>query len=250
MEDCKIGLAWGFGNFLTGATRPDQRLTMNYINSILKLEVGLIETADSYLSGETEKLLGAMSDQIKNVGVATKVGGYRNSLPYPLNVQLVNSRVVQKLTIIRNRGYFSFNPRILPDSLRGRLESSLKRLRRNEIDIYMLHGVPEHCRVEDFVAELINLKELGMVRNIGLALDGNLEVDTAWCDYLEITLDQYNTDRFLNKACIIRSIHRNDIDKQDQVNKIVDKGFSGYLMSGSHNLNHYKELADAVSKYR
>jgi len=249
MGNRRIDLAWGFGNFLTRANKPDRRLTKDYINSILKLDVGLIETADSYLGGETEKLLGSMPYQLRHVGLATKVGGYRNSFPYPLNVQLVNSRVIQKLTILRNQGYFAFNPRILPSSLRGRLESSLKRLKRNEIDIYMLHGIPEHCSIEDFAAELISLKEIGMVKNIGVSLGCNLEVNTTWCDYLEVTLDQYNTSRFFNNACIVRSIHRDNVNKQSQISKLANEGFSGYLMSGSQNFLHYKELAEAVRKY-
>ena len=89
-----------------------------------------------------------------------------------------------------------------------------------------------------------------MVRNIGLALDGDLEINTDWCDYLEVTLDQYNTDLFLNKACIVRSIHKDDINKQSQISKLANNGFSGYLMSGSRNFLHYKELAKAVGTFR
>lgn len=249
MGEHKIGVAWGFGGFLTSAKKPDQKLTMNYINSILELNVDLIETADSYLSGETEKLLGRMSDQLRNVSIATKVGGYRNSFPYPINVKIVNSRIVQKLNILRNQGYFSFNPRILPSSLKGRLENSLKRLKRDELDIYMLHGIPEHCGIEDFVAELIRFKELGMVRNIGIS-DSNLTINTDWCDILEITLEQYDTGRFSNKPCIVRSIHRGDIKKQTQISELFNGGFNGYVMSGTHNLLHFKELTEAVTIHR
>ena len=210
MKNSKIGLAWGFGSLLIKEQKPNRELTFNYIKSIVDLEVDLIETADSYLSGETEKFLGSMSRELSHISLATKVGGYRNSFPYPLNVQIENSRILQKVNIIRNNGYFSFNPKILPNSLKGRLAKSLKRLRRSEIDIYMLHGVPGHCNVEDFVAELISLKDLGMVKYIGLSLEGNQEIDTKWCDYLEVTLKVYMEDQLQHRHCILRAIHRDN----------------------------------------
>lgn len=250
MKNPKIGLAWGFGNLLTMEHKPNRELTFNYIKSIVDLEVDLIETADSYLSGETEKFLGSMSRELSHISLATKVGGYRNSFPYPLNVQIVNSRVLQKVNIIRNNGYFSFNPKIHPDSLRRRLEKSLKRLKRSEIDIYMLHGVPRHCNVEDFVAELVNLKHLGMVKYIGLSLEGMQEIDTKWCDYLEVTLKEYMANQLQHRPCILRAIHRDDEKKSNQVRKLKQENFNGFIMSGTHNLNHFKELAEAVDKYR
>ena len=96
----------------------------------LELGINFIDTADAYGPHVSEELIEkALHPYPKDLVIATK-GGLERSGP----------------------GAWSPNGR--PEHLRAALEGSLKRLRRDQIDVYQFHRPDPEVRFEDSVGEL------------------------------------------------------------------------------------------------
>jgi pyridoxine 4-dehydrogenase len=61
-----------------------------------------------------------------------------------------------------------------PEHLREACEGSLRRLRLDAIELYQLHAVDENAPFEESLGTLIDLREAGKIRHIGLS---NIEVE-------------------------------------------------------------------------
>lgn len=140
-----IGLgAMGMSEFYGKA---DQQESIRTLHTAIDHGVNLIDTADAYGYGDNEILLQkALHDRWDRVVLATKFG------------------------IVRDRN----NPtaRSLsgkPDYVRQACEASLKRLRREVIDLYYLHRVDQSTPIEDTVGAMAELVQQGKVRYIGLS---------------------------------------------------------------------------------
>jgi len=125
--------------------------------------LNLIDTADSYGSGDCERLLGRLLREIRHPFlISTKAGYTYCRLPAflsPLNQ--IGKKILQKV-----------GPRqcFFPTTIRQRLEESLKRLRRERVEFYFLHDpTPEALRDDDLTAELQKAKEHGKIGEIGIS---------------------------------------------------------------------------------
>jgi aryl-alcohol dehydrogenase-like predicted oxidoreductase len=239
-------LAWGLQDVFGKSPRKSMVELENHLKAKISLGLRMIETADSYMSGDAEKLLGRVGHTTKGLAIATKVGGYRNSLPRPLNNLWVESKLIQKSRILLHGSYYDFNPRVVPESLEKHLTGSLKRLRRAELDIYLLHGLPTHINLDHFIASLNKLKDKGLVKSIGISLEKKCDLDLSWCDIIELPLQLFEKGLHHNGKFIIRSLHRPGINKKLQVSELVKNKTKGYLLSGTQNESHFYELASAL----
>jgi aryl-alcohol dehydrogenase-like predicted oxidoreductase len=195
-----LGAGW-LGSTENSLNRKEQERTFH---ELLDLGVTHVDTADSYASFDAERMLGKILKTRSGVGITTKVGGYTSPLPAPLNQVLVNSRIYQKYWILRNSGYYDFNPRIHPENLRSRLESSLKRLDVESIDTYLLHGIPGKISLDEYAVEMINLRDRGLVCNIGVSVERVVQSDLSWCD--DVLVPWNLVDYFKNSSKKI-SVH-------------------------------------------
>lgn len=64
---------------------------------------------------------------------------------------------------------FSKSKGKLRDIVAAELEESLKRLKRDYVDGYLLH-TPEHIRNDEIVGIMVDLKKQGLVKNIGVSI--------------------------------------------------------------------------------
>jgi len=106
------------------------------------------DTADMYGWGKNEELLGkVLSDPAKRskIFLATKFGNMRGP----------------------NGEFLGINGK--PEYVRQQCESSLKRLRVQQIDLYYQHRVDPNTPIEDTVGEMKKLVEEGKVRFLGLS---------------------------------------------------------------------------------
>ena len=111
----------------------------------IELGVNLIDTADSYGPHVSEELIAeALHPYPDDVVIATK-GGLERTGPgqWPINAH--------------------------PDHLKEVCEGSLRRLRIDEIPLYQLHRPDPHVPWEESVGALVELKEQGKIRHIGLS---------------------------------------------------------------------------------
>ena len=111
------------------------------------------DTADQYGGGRAEQLLGeAFSALGDRVVIATKLG-------YELDSDGWISHGWERP---------SFN--VSPDYIRQAVEGSLKRLKRDIIDIYQFHGPPPPAEWDDAFGTMEDLKAEGKIRFYGLCL--------------------------------------------------------------------------------
>jgi aryl-alcohol dehydrogenase-like predicted oxidoreductase len=111
----------------------------------VEIGVNFIDTADSYGPHVSETLIGeALSPYAEDLVIATKGGLVR---PGPGNWQ----------------------PDGRPEHLREALEGSLRRLKVEQIALYQFHRPDPKVPLEDSIGALVELKEQGKIRHIGVS---------------------------------------------------------------------------------
>ena len=127
---------WGEPADVEGARRLLRRA--------LELGVNFVDTADSYGPDVSERLIAeALHPYPDGLVIATK-GGFRR------------------------RGPHDWYPDGRPAHLRAACEGSLRRLRLERIDLYQLHTVDPSVPLEESVGALVELRDEGKIRHIGV----------------------------------------------------------------------------------
>ncbi len=126
-------------------TPPDEKQSIHLLNQALDLGYNHLDTATLYGGGANEKLVAkAVGHRRDEFVLASKCGMF-----------------------INEQGKKEINGR--PEALRKNIESSLKRLNTDVIDLYYLHRWDKSIPVEESVGELSRLIEEGKIREIGLS---------------------------------------------------------------------------------
>lgn len=128
----------------------DKEECIAVLKRTVELGINFIDTADSYGPNVSEELIAeALYPYPKDLVIATK-GGLLRTGPnqWPINAH--------------------------PDHLREALEGSLKRLKKDQIQLYQLHRIDPEVPYEKTLEFLQKIQEEGLVKHIGLS-----EVDVA-----------------------------------------------------------------------
>jgi pyridoxine 4-dehydrogenase len=145
--------------------------------------VTFIDTANIYGLGRSEELIAeALLPYPSDVVVATK-SGYETRRLAPGEERLPAS------------GH--------PDHLKGECELSLRRLQREQIDLYQLHTPDPTVPFADSVGALVDLQEAGKIRHIGLSnvtVDEVLQARTM-CEVVSVQ-NRYNAGDRANEPLI------------------------------------------------
>ena len=157
-----VGLGtWALGGWMWGGT--DERAAIDTVHAALDAGITLIDTAPIYGLGLSETLVGrAIRDRRDKVVLATKCGMVANPLEgeYKFNTDARGPNP-DGLVEIRIHNH--------PDSIRHEVEASLRRLRTDYIDLYQTHWQESTTPIEDTMAALIDLKDQGKIRAIGVS---------------------------------------------------------------------------------
>ena len=141
--------AWQLGNPLWGAEKSDARAL---IDEALELGCTFFDTAPGYSSGASEAALGEGLCKVRDrVVLCTKFGHTAE-------------------------GESDFSAA----AVRPSLEASLRRLRTDHVDIYLLHNPPRDLlegRDPAVFEELERLREAGHLRTYGVSLDSRQELE-------------------------------------------------------------------------
>ena len=124
---------------------PDRDEAKAVLRRVVELGINFIDTADSYGPEVSEVLIAeALAPYPDDLVIATK-GGLERSGPgqWPVN------------------GH--------PDHLREACEGSLRRLGLEQIPLYQLHRPDPKVPLDDSLGALVELKEQGKIRHIGLS---------------------------------------------------------------------------------
>ncbi len=135
---------------------PDRAECVRVLRRAVELGVDLVDTADSYGPYVSEELIAeALHPYPAGLVIATKAG-------------------------LARTGPDRWHPLGRPEYLRQECLMSLRRLRRERIDLFQLHRVDPQVPLEDQVGELRALQEEGLIGHIGLS---------------EVTVDQIQQSR-------------------------------------------------------
>lgn len=149
-----IGL--GMGSTTTDFGEEDDAVQIATMRRALDLGVTFFDTADRYMDGRHERLVGqALKGRRDGIIVASKFG----------NLDGVDGK----------KGY---NGR--PDYVPQACDASLKRLGLDVIDLYYLHRVDPAVPVEDTVGAMADLVRQGKVRYLGLCEAGRQSLTRAF----------------------------------------------------------------------
>jgi aryl-alcohol dehydrogenase-like predicted oxidoreductase len=144
--------AWAIGGpAMIGTTAigwgdTDDTVSVKAIHSALDAGINFFDTADIYGLGHSEKLIGKICGERRDVVIATKVGN-----------------------VARNE---EFTVDYSKDHILNACEASLKRLKRDVIDYYQLHTARlEHLQNGACIEAMLQLQKQGKIRYWGLSLN-------------------------------------------------------------------------------
>ena len=141
--------AFGLGTMQFGAGMNmgslDQQATTDMVKFALDQGINFIDTADVYSRGQSETQLGvALRGLREEIVLASK-------FRLPMSDTNLNRSGATRVNILRG------------------VESSLKRLQTDYLDLYQVHGWDSHTPLEETLSTLNDLVRQGMVRHIGLS---------------------------------------------------------------------------------
>lgn len=116
------------------------------ILAALKNGITMLDTADTYGNGHNEELIAsALKEWDGEVKIATKFG------------------------IVRKPGTYERSINGRPEYVKQAAEASIRRLKREVIDLFYLHRIDPNVAIEETVGAMSDLVRRGLVRYIGLS---------------------------------------------------------------------------------
>lgn len=235
------------------------------------LGVNVFDTANIYGQGRSERLLGEVLQGARDVCIITKAGQVfplSQRLLLPLRQPVVallkrSPRVQGGLKAIRSQGGLPRNFR--PEHLRQSLLASLKRLRREQVDVFLLHS-PRLQDLADGSAldSLVDLKQRGLTRLAGVSCDDQ-EVLDAVCDDPRVDAIQapFGISRRAMEASLARAAARGAVviareifsadppaerrPVEQAVSFCVEHAAVDVTLVGTTSLDHLRQAAELVS---
>jgi aryl-alcohol dehydrogenase-like predicted oxidoreductase len=148
-----IGL--GAGSATTNFGERDDEVQIATVHRAIDLGVTLFDTADRYMKGRHERMLGrALKGRRDRVIVCSKFGN-----------------------IDKPDGSKAYNGS--PEYVRSACEASLKQLGIETIDLYYLHRIDPEVPIEETVGAMAGLVKAGKVRYLGLSEAGPKSLERA-----------------------------------------------------------------------
>ncbi|MGI5468610.1 aldo/keto reductase [Streptomyces sp. CA-132043] len=138
-----------------GPRHADPREAVAVLRRAVERGVNLLDTADNYGPAVAEELIAeALHPYPEGLVIATKGGVVRTSA----DAWHIDGR---------------------PESLRAMCDASLRRLRRDTIDLYQLHRLDPKVPLADQLGTLLELRDAGKIRYLGLDSVGPAELTAA-----------------------------------------------------------------------
>lgn len=122
----------------------DKQSSINIIRKAVESCVNFIDTADAYGPGNSELIVAEALKPFQSITVATKGG----SVKYAPGKIYANGK---------------------SDYLKNAVESSLKRLGKETIDLYFLHRPDPEVAIEESIGALAEMQQQGKIKHIGIS---------------------------------------------------------------------------------
>jgi pyridoxine 4-dehydrogenase len=154
----------------------DKKSAISIIRKAVEMGVNFIDTADAYGPGNSELIISEALKPFQNIVVATKGG----SVKYAPGKIYANGK---------------------PEYLKNAIDSSLKRLGNETIDLYFLHRPDPEVAIEESVGALAEMQQQGKIKHIGIS-NVDIELTKRAMTVANITVVQHslNFDERKNEA--------------------------------------------------
>ena len=184
-DDICLGLGCSRLGSVNGTNGDEAR---HFLRSALDQGIRFFDTSNIYAQGDSEQFLGEIIGNRVDCVVCSK-GGKFLSLPKRLLVPFKGSiRALSRRSSAARQKVVRARTQPMPTRwddafLVSSLDASLKRLKRDRIDIYMLHSPPaEVLKQGDAIALLDAAREAGKIGRVGVSADNHAAVSAALDD--------------------------------------------------------------------
>lgn len=172
---------WAIGGVFWGGTNMQD--SENAIRASLDAGINFIDTAPAYGFGLAESVVGRIIKKRRDsVIIATKCG---------LVWDKQGGSFHYKFPLPDGKGFKDVYRNLTKESINEEIKQSLERLQTDYIDIYITHWPDPVTPVQETMESLINLKEKGYIRAIGIS-NASLETLKEFCSSGVIDVDQEN----------------------------------------------------------
>ena len=153
--------AWAIGGWLWGS--QEKKEAIEAIHAALDAGIDFIDTAPIYGFGASEELVGqAIQGRRDRVVLATKCG-------LVWDTDKGEHYFDSDEETVKAGGKYKVHRYLAPASIRREIEASLRRLKTDVIDLYQTHWQEKTTPIEDTMACLLQLKDEGKIRAIGVS---------------------------------------------------------------------------------
>lgn len=128
---------------LTFGDTVDRDAARHILNIAREAGVNIIDTANGYADGDAERILGDLHAELDDCLICTKAG-----MPHP-----------------DAEGY----PPLSPEGLQASIDGSLRRLRRESVDLFYLHKPDRQTPILETLQTVKNLMNQGQIRAWGVS---------------------------------------------------------------------------------
>ncbi len=243
----------GFGTFAIGGFTwggTDEKESLRAVNEAIDSGINFIDTAPIYGKGLSEEIVGkAIKGKRDKVVIATKTGLVWHVQKGDFFFEYPDGDKIYKY--------------LGPESIKYEVEKSLARLGTDYIDLYQTHWQEQTTPIEDTMGALLELKEEGKIRAIGVSnanieqlkkynevgqidtdqeeynlIDTQIEKDNLpWCKENKVTMLAYRPlaqglltgklgpERKFNEGDDRKTNPRFIVDNRKKVNAVLDKYF-------------------------
>jgi len=171
LEAFVLGLG---GNRLAAA--PDRAEARATFDRALDCGVNLIDLADAYGRGESERLVGEWTRGRRDDLILCSKVGYRPALSVVLGRWVDPIRRIMPAPPSRGSSRDTPRPKanFAPRTLRAGISGSLRRLRTDRLDVFYLHSpAPEVVADDDVYETLERERKAGRIRHHGISFPGS-----------------------------------------------------------------------------
>ena len=179
----RLGLGGSrFGSFGNPAPAAESE---RLVQVALDLGVGVIDTASIYGQGDSERIIGRAIAGRRDAAFVVTKGGLTFSAKYRLLrtakplVRAVLARRARGSTVTAQRGE-AMRSDWRPRAIVASLEASLRRLRTDRVEAFLLHSPPPHVAGDDELAlALVAARAAGKALHVGVSCDDMATLDAA-----------------------------------------------------------------------
>lgn len=266
------GLGYGCVGLATYSNLPH---SLNLLNLAFDMGITHFDTAPIYSKGYSEKILGLFSRNKRDrIQISSKFGlggAAKNLMPISWAMSL-NKQNKSKIHInpgpIKPDANISYR-RIDQNQIDKNFHSSLKRLRTDYLDCFLLHEGISSFLTDESKSYLLELKKAGKVKKIGLATNfyhTQQDPDLNFWDVLQYEnspsynisgpfIQEYPKHEHIYHSCLkqIKNFHIKSIAPKDYAGLILayerKKNPNGKVLFATGDYNHFKHNIQTFQKY-